>query len=104
MEFGLLGPLEVVDGDGTVRLGEGRQRSVLVLLLLHRNEAVSSERLIYDLWGERPPPTAKVLQNHVGQLRRALGDRQGSRLQPAGTGTRCASSAASWTSSASRSS
>jgi len=41
MEFRLLGPLEVADGDGTVRLAEGRQRAVLVLLLLHRNEAVS---------------------------------------------------------------
>jgi DNA-binding SARP family transcriptional activator/ABC-type branched-subunit amino acid transport system substrate-binding protein len=87
MEFRLLGPLEIADGDGTVRLGEGRQRGVLVLLLLHRNEAVSSERLIDALWGERPPPTAaKVLQNHVGQLRRALGDREGARLQTRGRG------------------
>src|ERR687888_2039618 len=85
MEFRLLGPLEVADSDGTVRLGEGRQRSVLVLLLLHRNEAVASERLIDALWGETPPPTAaKVLQNHVAQLRRALGDREGRRLQTRG--------------------
>src|SRR5919197_479376 len=87
MEFRLLGPLEIADGDGTVRLGEGRQRSVLVLLLLHRNEAVSSERLIDALWGERPPATAvKVLQNHVAALRRALGEREGARLQTRGRG------------------
>jgi DNA-binding SARP family transcriptional activator len=87
MDFRLLGPLEVTDGDGTVRLAEGRQRSVLVLLLLHRNEAVSSDRLIDALWGQRPPATAaKVLQNHVGQLRRALGDRDGARLQTRGRG------------------
>jgi DNA-binding SARP family transcriptional activator/ABC-type branched-subunit amino acid transport system substrate-binding protein/streptogramin lyase len=87
MEFRLLGPLEVVDGDGAVRLAEGRQRGVLVLLLLHRNETVSSDRLIDALWGERPPATAaKVLQNHVGQLRRALGDREGVRLQTRGRG------------------
>jgi DNA-binding SARP family transcriptional activator/ABC-type branched-subunit amino acid transport system substrate-binding protein len=87
MEFRLLGPLEIADGDGTVRLAEGRQRGVLVLLLLHRNEAVSSDRLIDALWGERAPPTAaKVLQNHVGQLRRALGDRDGARLQTRGRG------------------
>jgi DNA-binding SARP family transcriptional activator/ABC-type branched-subunit amino acid transport system substrate-binding protein len=85
VEFRLLGPLEVADGEDIVRLGEGRQRSVLVLLLLHRNEAVSSDRLIDALWGERPPPTAaKVLQNHVGQLRRALGDRDAARLQTRG--------------------
>jgi YVTN family beta-propeller protein len=80
--FRLLGPLEVSDGDHALPIGEGRQRAVLVLLLLHRNEAVSSDRLIDALWGETPPPTAaKVLQNHVGQLRRALDDREGQRLQ-----------------------
>ena len=43
-------------------------------LLLHRNEVVGSERLIDELWGESPPPTAaKILQNYVSHLRRALG-------------------------------
>jgi DNA-binding SARP family transcriptional activator/WD40 repeat protein/energy-coupling factor transporter ATP-binding protein EcfA2 len=87
VDFCLLGPLEVSDGNGPVRFGEGRQRSVLVLLLLHRNEAIASERLIDVLWGEAPPATAaKVLQNYVGQLRRALGDREGGRLQTRGRG------------------
>ena len=87
MLFRLLGPVEVSDGDRPVRLGEGKQRAVLVLLLLHRNEAVSSDRLIDALWGEAPPATAaKVLQNHVGQLRRALDDREGQRLQTRGRG------------------
>ncbi len=82
MLFRLLGPLEVSDGDHALPIGEGRQRAVLVLLLLHRNETVSSDRLIDALWGETPPATAaKVLQNHVGQLRRALDDRAGQRLQ-----------------------
>jgi YVTN family beta-propeller protein len=54
----------------------------MVFLLLHRNEAVTTDRLIDALWGEAPPPTAaKVVQNYVGQLRRALGDREGQRLQ-----------------------
>ena len=87
MLFRLLGPLEVIDGNHPVRLGAGRQRSLLVLLLLHRNEAVTTDRLIDALWGEAPPPTAaKVLQNQVGQLRRALGDREGQRLQTRGHG------------------
>ena len=87
MLYRLLGPLEVCDGDRPVRLGEGRQRSVLILLLLHRNEAMASERLIDALWGESPPATAaKVLQNYVGQLRRALDDREGRRLQTRGRG------------------
>jgi peptide/nickel transport system substrate-binding protein len=87
VRYRLLGPLEVSDGHGPLALGEGRQRSVLTLLLLHRNEAVPSERLIDALWGESPPPTAaKILQNHIGQLRRALGDREGRRLRTRGHG------------------
>jgi len=85
--FRLLGPLEVTDGRRAVQLGEGRHRSVLVLLLLHRNEPVASDRLIDALWGEVQPPTAaKVLQNYVGRLRRALDDRAGRRLQTSGRG------------------
>ena len=87
MFFRLLGPLEVTDGDGPIRIGSGRQRSVLVMLLLHRNAVVASERLVDAVWGEEPPATAgKVLQNAVGQLRRALEDREGIRLQTVGRG------------------
>jgi DNA-binding SARP family transcriptional activator len=83
--FRLLGPLEVTDGDRPVRFGEGRHRSVLVLLLLHRNEPVASERLIDAPVGRGAATDgAKVLQNYVGRLRRALGDREGRRLQTRG--------------------
>ena len=87
MLFRLLGSLEVTVGDRPIRIGTGRQREVLIMLLLHRNAVVSSERLIDSLWGEQPPPTAvKVLQNSVGQLRRALDDREARRLQTRGHG------------------
>jgi DNA-binding SARP family transcriptional activator/streptogramin lyase len=74
MEFRILGPLEVVDGGHAVALQRGKQLALLAYLLLHPNELVSADRLIDALWGERPPPTAaKILQNAVSQLRRALG-------------------------------
>jgi DNA-binding SARP family transcriptional activator len=74
MEFRILGPLEVVDGDTTIRPQAAKQRALLGVLLLHPNEVVSSERLIDELWGERPPTTAaKTLQTYVSQLRRLLG-------------------------------
>ena len=73
IQFGILGPLEVlVDGEPVV-LGGPRQRALLVRLLLDRARVVSSERLIDDVWNGRPPATAaKILQKHVSELRRAL--------------------------------
>jgi DNA-binding SARP family transcriptional activator len=73
MRFGILGPLEVFDDGRRVALGGDKQRALLALLLIHANETVSAERLIDELWGERPPQTAaKALQVHISRLRKAL--------------------------------
>src|SRR3954468_12132326 len=73
MEFRLLGPLEVLSGGRSVLVGGGKRRSLLGVLLVHSNEVVSAERLIDELWGERPPPTAaKSVQVYVSQLRKQL--------------------------------
>ena len=56
VQFGILGPLEVlVDGE-PVALGGPRQRAVLVRLLLDAGRVVGSERIIDDVWDGRPPP------------------------------------------------
>src|SRR3954465_14334088 len=74
-DFRILGPVEVRAGDTRLALGGAKQKSLLVLLLLHRGEVVSSDRLVADLWGESPPATArKALQVYVSGLRKALGD------------------------------
>jgi DNA-binding SARP family transcriptional activator len=74
VEFRVLGPLEVLEHGVSLALGGVKQRAVLAILLLHRGEVVSSERLIDELWGERPPATAaKTLQGYVSHLRKALG-------------------------------
>src|SRR5438034_28899 len=73
MEYRILGPLEVVDEGEPVPLGRLKERLVLAVLLLHANEFVSRERLIDELWGESPPPTARKAVNvYVSQLRKAL--------------------------------
>lgn len=75
MEFRILGPLEVRDGDRAIPIGTGRQRALLALLILNANETVSTDRIVDELWGERAPRTAqKVIQNQVSRLRRALVD------------------------------
>ena len=77
MDFRILGPLEVSHEGRELPLAGSKQRAVLAILLLHANEVVSSDRLIDELWGEQPPPSAaKSLQVHVSRLRQAL-DRAG---------------------------
>ena len=73
MEFRILGPLEVRDGSRRLVLGGERQRAVLAILLLYRNEVVSADRLIDELWGETPPAGARqTLRAYVSKLRRAM--------------------------------
>jgi predicted ATPase/DNA-binding SARP family transcriptional activator len=75
MEFAILGPLRVSGPQGPIEINAPKQRSLLAMLLLaHRQDVVSAERLIDVLWGEHPPATAnKALQVLISQLRRVLG-------------------------------
>ena len=78
MDFRILGPLEVTDQGREPAIASGKTRALLAILLLHANEVVSSDRLIEELWGGRPPETArKSLQVHVSRLRKALGGGEG---------------------------
>jgi predicted ATPase/DNA-binding SARP family transcriptional activator len=73
VEFRILGPLQVVDGRRELPLGSPKERELLALLLLRAGAVVSRERLIEELWGESPPPTAgKALNVYVSQLRKTL--------------------------------
>ena len=86
MEFRVLGPLEIRDDEGhELPLGQGRERTLLALLLLHANEAVSLDRIVEDLWEDGAPPTAdKMVRNLVSHLRRLIDGR----LVTAGRGYR----------------
>ena len=73
MEFRILGSTEVLDGTRRLDLPRGRARSLLALLVLQAGEPVSAERLIDELWGEQPPPTAAtVIHGAIARLRRVL--------------------------------
>ena len=73
MEFRILGPLEVLEDGRPLALGRLKERMVLAVLLLHANEFVSRERLIDEIWGVAPPPTARKAVNvYVSKLRKTL--------------------------------
>jgi len=74
LEYRVLGPLEATVDGQPVALGPPRHRALLVLLLAQANQVVPSTRLIDELWGEDPAPSAaNILQGAVSQLRKALG-------------------------------
>src|SRR5205085_11008123 len=70
VEFLVLGPVEVrIDGQA-LSLGGPKQRALLALLLLRRNEIVPRDQLIDALWGERGPASAqRSLDTYVSRLR-----------------------------------
>src|SRR3954447_2986748 len=74
LEFRILGPLEVLDENGSLRLGGPKQRATLAILLLNANRVVSVDRLADDLYSGAAPVTAlKQVQRQISDLRKALG-------------------------------
>lgn len=73
MEFGVLGPLQVIHAGRTLLVGGPQVRTLLAVLLVHANKPVATERLIHELWGDDPPPSARnIVQVHVNNLRNVL--------------------------------
>jgi DNA-binding SARP family transcriptional activator/ABC-type transport system substrate-binding protein len=73
VDFRVLGALEVWDGDRVVAVRGSKQRALLSLLLLQAGEVVSRDRLLAELWPDRPPGMAgHSLDHQVSRLRKAL--------------------------------
>ncbi len=71
----MLGPVEAVRDGQPLRLGGRKQRALLALLLLDPGRAVSTDRLIEELWRETPPSGAeRALRVSVSRLRTSLGE------------------------------
>jgi predicted ATPase/DNA-binding SARP family transcriptional activator len=74
LEFRILGPLEVRCDGRALDLPGLASRRLLALLVLRSGGWVTADRLVDELWEERPPDSArKALQMHVSRLRRAFG-------------------------------
>ncbi|MGH2885043.1 MAG: AfsR/SARP family transcriptional regulator, partial [Solirubrobacteraceae bacterium] len=73
MELSVLGPLKCIADGRELALGSLQQRAVLALLLIQVGEPVSRDRLVDELWGERPPASAgHAVQVYVSGIRKAL--------------------------------
>jgi DNA-binding SARP family transcriptional activator/Tfp pilus assembly protein PilF len=71
--FRLLGPVNAMGPRGTARLVGVRQRALVSLLALNAGRAVTQDRLVDAIWGEKPPRTAvRTLYTHVARVRQAL--------------------------------
>ena len=75
-EFRVLGPVEALRDGRPISLGGRQQRWLLAILLVERGRAVSSDRLIDELWPGGPPGGAEgTLRVYVSRLRSALGEK-----------------------------
>ncbi len=73
VEFGVLGPLRVVDGGREVDIRRGISRTLLTVLLLRVGDTASATGLMEILWGDEPPRNpANALQIQISHLRKAL--------------------------------
>lgn len=71
MDFRVLGALEVEARGQRLDLGGTRQQTVLAVLLLDANRAVTTSRLMEAIYGDDPPPTSKAqVQICISALRR----------------------------------
>jgi DNA-binding SARP family transcriptional activator len=73
--YTLLGPVGVVADGRPVGPSAAKPRALLALLLMHANRSVPLDRIVDELWPERPPETAaKAVQTYVSQLRKLVGE------------------------------
>jgi hypothetical protein len=61
LDYRILGPLEVCDGDEPIYVGPRQQRALLAILLVHANRIVATERILEDLWPDDPFGKALVV-------------------------------------------
>ncbi|MBM9506456.1 AfsR/SARP family transcriptional regulator [Actinacidiphila acididurans] len=75
MEFLILGSVQICDERSGVRIAPAgaKQRALLGALVVRAGQVVPADRLVDELWGDRPPAgAANALQAHVARLRRLL--------------------------------
>jgi DNA-binding SARP family transcriptional activator len=75
VEFRILGPLEVWEGERQLPLTGTKQRALLALLLVHANQVVPTDRLIDELWDADARDSGwAALRVRIHELRKVLPD------------------------------
>lgn len=83
--FGLVGEVAVWRDGELLDLGTPQQRRLLALLVLHRNEVVSTDRMIDALWrGAVPRNALQTVRTYVSRLRTCFGSESSSLQTTAG--------------------
>ncbi len=61
---------ELTNSSGTVTNLSQKECGILELLYRHKNEVVSRETIISDIWGENAFPTERTVDNYIVKLRK----------------------------------
>ena len=77
VRYGFLGPVEVWDGDRSVKIGGRQQQRLLAVLLSQPGHVIETHRLVDVLWpdGLAPEAADHSVSTYVHRLRLAIGDR-----------------------------
>lgn len=73
MRYEILGPLRVVDDNGSSSISARKIEILLAVLLIRADRVVTTDELIAEIWGEQVPRRATAcLQVYISQLRKFL--------------------------------
>lgn len=73
LEFGVLGPLQVLADGRQLVIGRKGMRGLLAMLVLEANRVVPIDEIVDSLWADDPPATARtIVHGYVSRLRRML--------------------------------
>ncbi|MBP2473775.1 DNA-binding SARP family transcriptional activator/predicted negative regulator of RcsB-dependent stress response [Crossiella equi] len=75
LDFRVLGPLEVADGEVPLRIGAAQHRVLLTCLLLRPGKPVDAETIVGHLWpaGYQPRQPRAAVHTYVQRLRTVIG-------------------------------
>jgi DNA-binding SARP family transcriptional activator len=83
MQYQVLGPLRIIDGDSVVSISAPKMETILATLLLRANEIVSMEQLTFEIWGDnRPRRAVPAIHVYISQLRKLLSGGTGQQGSP----------------------